>query len=114
MGITEQLSEPLLAIDDLAAYLRVPSKTIRGWRLRRAGPPVIKVGRALRYRASDVERWLEEHTVSSLAEPDGLAAVVDERAGEGVASVTPDPISALAPGSLRPYERPTDHDPSSV
>jgi excisionase family DNA binding protein len=55
----------LLTPQDLAGYLEIPVATIYAWRHRRQGPPGFKVGRHLRYRLSDVERWisqrLEEH-----------------------------------------------------
>jgi excisionase family DNA binding protein len=50
----------LLTIDELAAYLDVPVTTLYLWRSRGQGPPGLKVGRRIRYRAADVTRWLEE------------------------------------------------------
>lgn len=43
----------------LAEYLGIPVKTLYQWRHRGVGPRAIKVGRHLRYRPSDVERWLD-------------------------------------------------------
>jgi excisionase family DNA binding protein len=51
---------PLLSVQDLAAYLDVPVATIYAWRYRRQGPTGFKVGRHLRYRKSDVDRWISE------------------------------------------------------
>src|SRR4051812_13003699 len=42
---------------ELAARLKIPLKTLYAWRYRGEGPPALKVGRHLRYRARDVERW---------------------------------------------------------
>ena len=52
--------DPLLSVQDLAAYLDVPVATIYAWRYRRQGPTGFKVGRHLRYRQSDVDRWISE------------------------------------------------------
>jgi excisionase family DNA binding protein len=50
----------LLTVQDLADYLDVPVATIYGWRYRRQGPPGFRIGRHLRFRWSDVERWIED------------------------------------------------------
>lgn len=54
--------EEFLTIDELAAHLRVPVHTVRSWRRRRKGPPAVKVGRAVRFRPSDVAAWLADQT----------------------------------------------------
>jgi excisionase family DNA binding protein len=50
----------LLSLQELAEYLGVPSGTIYQWRYRGVGPAGIKVGRHVRFRMSDVQRWLDE------------------------------------------------------
>ncbi len=45
--------------DGLADYLDVPVKTVYQWRHQGTGPIGIKVGRHVRYRRSEVERWLD-------------------------------------------------------
>ena len=52
-------SERLLSIPEVADYLGVPVATIYRWRYTRDGPVGYRVGRHVRYRPSDVERWLE-------------------------------------------------------
>lgn len=52
-------TEQLMTTIELAEYLEIPIATLYSWRTKGEGPPAIKVGRHLRYRASDVERWLE-------------------------------------------------------
>ena len=59
-------ADRLLSVDDLAAYLDVPVKTIYAWRHRSTGPRGFRVGRHLRFRWADVEEWLAE-----LASEDG-------------------------------------------
>ena len=52
--------DQLLTVEDLAEYLEVPVATVYAWRHRRQGPPGFRVGRHLRFRRSDVERWIDE------------------------------------------------------
>jgi predicted DNA-binding transcriptional regulator AlpA len=42
----------------LAEFLNMSVKSLRGWRLFRKGPNFVKIGRAVRYRRTDVETWL--------------------------------------------------------
>lgn len=51
--------DELLTPAEVADWLQVPLSTLRIWRHRREGPPAVKVGRLLRYRAGAVEAWLE-------------------------------------------------------
>lgn len=55
------LSDRLLTVDEVAEWLQVAVRTIYAWRVRGVGPPAIRVGGQLRFRRSDIERWLEEH-----------------------------------------------------
>ena len=50
----------LLRPDEVAAFLGIPLATIYRWRSRGDGPPGIRVGRHVRYRLEDVDRWLDE------------------------------------------------------
>lgn len=36
----------------------IPEKTLADWRSRGIGPAFIKVGRHIRYRPADIEKWL--------------------------------------------------------
>jgi excisionase family DNA binding protein len=46
--------------EELAAWLGVPRSSVYEWRYRRTGPPGVKVGKHVRFRRVDVERWLTE------------------------------------------------------
>ena len=50
----------LLTVEDLAEYLEVPVATVYAWRYRRQCPPGFRVGWHLRFRWSDIERWIED------------------------------------------------------
>ncbi len=43
----------------LADYLDVPVRSVYSWRARGEGPKGFRVGRHVRFRRSDVARWLE-------------------------------------------------------
>jgi predicted DNA-binding transcriptional regulator AlpA len=54
--------QPLLSVQDLALQCQVPEKTIYAWRYRGVGPRSIRVGRYVRYRQEDVDRWIESQS----------------------------------------------------
>ena len=51
--------EPLWTVDDVAAYLNIPVKTLYDWRSRRHGPVGKRVGKYVRFRPADVVAWFE-------------------------------------------------------
>lgn len=55
-----QEAPDLLTTKELAAYLRKPVATVRGWRYRKVGPTGFRLGREVVYRRSAVEAWLAE------------------------------------------------------
>jgi len=62
--MNQQSSEQLIdnqlwSVDRLAQYLDVPVATVRDWCYKRK-IPFIKAGRHVRFKFSDVEKWLEE------------------------------------------------------
>ncbi|UOE43846.1 helix-turn-helix transcriptional regulator [Agromyces larvae] len=72
---TERLAglglEPVLTTRELAEYLGVHVQAIYDLRAAGRGPAGIHVGREIRYRVSDILRWLER-----LHEPELSLAVV--------------------------------------
>lgn len=58
----------LLSIEALAEMLDVSVYTVKRWRRERTGPRGVRVGKHIRYRAADVERWLEQR-----ADPESAA-----------------------------------------
>ncbi len=74
MARTRELSphstEPLWTPEQLAEYLGRPEKTLSNWRHLGLGPRYVKLGRAIRYRHGDVDRWLHDLTLGG---PDAAA-----------------------------------------
>jgi hypothetical protein len=52
-------------VKDVAAFLRVPVKTIYQWRTADYGPPARKVGKHLRYKEDDVRAWFDAISTES-------------------------------------------------
>ncbi|MGH2810910.1 MAG: helix-turn-helix transcriptional regulator [Actinomycetota bacterium] len=50
---------------ELEDYLKIPVPTLHRWSHFGQGPKAHKIGRHLRYRASDVEAWLESRRQSA-------------------------------------------------
>ena len=48
-----------LSGDKAAEYLDVAKSTLDRWRSEGCGPKFVKVGRACRYRPSDMDAWLD-------------------------------------------------------
>ena len=59
-------ASPLLTPRQVAAYLQIPVGTLYDWRYRGValGTKVIKVGNHLRWRAEDIEEYLESRRVA--------------------------------------------------
>jgi excisionase family DNA binding protein len=53
--------EPLLTIDEVAEYLRVPVLTVRWLRQEGRFAPAVKVGRRLAWERSAVVAWVDAH-----------------------------------------------------
>lgn len=52
--------KPLWGVEDVSAFLVVPKATLYDWSARRVGPPVMRIGRHLRYSPEDVVAWADE------------------------------------------------------
>jgi excisionase family DNA binding protein len=51
----------LLSKREVAVWLGVSLRTLRRWRLEHGyGPPIIRVGRFVRYHRGEVEAWIAE------------------------------------------------------
>lgn len=45
----------------VAELTSISYRSLQGWRLRGGGPPYIKCGRSVRYRAGDLKAWCDRH-----------------------------------------------------
>lgn len=65
-------SAPLLTRQEAAAFLGVSPQTLANWATTGRGRiPFVRVSkRAVRYRMSDLERWLQARTVESTGQAD--------------------------------------------
>jgi excisionase family DNA binding protein len=74
-----------MTTEEVAAYLRVPPRTVEAWRYKGTGPPGIRVGKHVRYRRTDVEAWLfRQMETQAVSPPSGLAKPLAQ--GEEVGS----------------------------
>lgn len=55
------MHEPLLSAKELAALLGCSVSMLKDHRHTNSGPPYVKVGRLVRYRAAEAGQWLERH-----------------------------------------------------
>lgn len=58
--VVPMVRDPFLNTDAACAYLGVPKATLLTWRVRRPGygPRAVKAGGRLKYRLSELDRWL--------------------------------------------------------
>ncbi|MHB8955443.1 MAG: helix-turn-helix domain-containing protein [Pirellulaceae bacterium] len=61
--VKKELTDTLLSRQEAAEYLGVKVQTLATWTSsKRYRLPVVKVGRSVRYRASDLEKWMADRT----------------------------------------------------
>ena len=58
--------ETYMTIEELAAYLKMAEKTIRKWVFNRA-VPFHKINKAVRFRLSEIEKWVDGESIEKLA-----------------------------------------------
>ena len=69
--MTSKPLEKLLPPNEAATYLGNKEQTLAVWRSSgRYGLPFVRVGRAIRYRESDLKSWMERRTATSVAQAD--------------------------------------------
>ena len=57
-----------LTTKEVANYLRLQKNTLEIWRLQGRGPAFVRLGRAIRYRLGDIEKFVERQTANSTSE----------------------------------------------
>ncbi len=55
----------LLTEQDVSELLQISVKTLQGQRWQKVGIPYLKIGRSVRYRRDDVERFLDQAIVKT-------------------------------------------------
>lgn len=80
--VVSMVRDPFLNTDDACGYLGVPKATLLTWRVRRPGygPRAVKAGGRLKYRLSELDRWLDAHEESF--NPGGILGPHDPYLGE--------------------------------
>lgn len=58
------MEQYLLNTREIAKYLGVSNSYMKQMRLRNCGPKYFKFGRLIRYRLSDVHRWIAKNDLS--------------------------------------------------
>jgi excisionase family DNA binding protein len=63
---TPRRQSDLISRDEAAQYLGVSPKTLATWACtKRYALPVVKLGRAVKYRVADLEKFIESRTVGT-------------------------------------------------
>lgn len=58
------MPDTLLTVEELAERTKVPVRTVYAWNHRGTGPKYMRLaGGGIRYRSTDVEKWLEQQAV---------------------------------------------------
>lgn len=63
--LTVGTHQPLATPQEIADFCGVPVATVYRWSSRGGGPKLIRVGRHLRARWTDIEAWLDAQTVAA-------------------------------------------------
>ena len=66
------MAPDILHTPEAANYLRLSKPTLERMRLTGDGPPYAKLGKAVRYRRTDLDAWLASRLIRSTSE--GAAA----------------------------------------
>lgn len=54
----------LLTPGQTAEQLNIPVSTLSRWRSERRELPYVTVGRLIRYRQADINRWIDDNTIN--------------------------------------------------
>ena len=68
----------LMTANHTAELLSIHPNTLAKWRLSGEGPTFTKMGRSVRYRMADIEKWLEARQARSTSEGFRLSQLKSE------------------------------------
>jgi hypothetical protein len=54
--------DDLLTPEETAAKLRIKVRTLKDWRVQGRGPRAMRYGNFVRYKAADVQEFIDAHT----------------------------------------------------
>lgn len=60
-----RLPDDLLTTTEVADHVRVPAKSVVGWRSKGTGPVFVRYGRHVRYRWADLQEWIRSQRVAA-------------------------------------------------
>lgn len=83
------------AVEYLGSY---SVRTLEDWRLNRVGPAYVKHERTVRYRPSDLDAFLNEHTVGNRASASVALTVAQAAAALGVPFTVLEALAAVSRG----------------
>jgi excisionase family DNA binding protein len=66
--MAEDTNKKILTTEPAAAYLGLKRSTLEAWRCRGGGPVFLKLGKAVRYRQSDLDKFLEGQARTSTSQ----------------------------------------------
>jgi hypothetical protein len=69
-----QASDELWTPAQVAAYYKIPIRTLHQWRWQGVGPRAAKIGRHLRYRKVDLDRYFDQQAKGGDGDGDGPRA----------------------------------------
>jgi predicted site-specific integrase-resolvase len=58
-----------LTPDQVAERYQVSPDSLKEWRYKGVGPKYLRIGKRVRYRVSDLERWEQEREAANHAQP---------------------------------------------
>lgn len=70
-------SGSLLNENAVADLLGISTRTLQSWRVKGGGPAYTKLGRAVRYRRVDIDRWIDANVTSSTSEETARERIAD-------------------------------------
>jgi len=63
------MNEKVMTEKQASDYLQLTTRTLQAWRYRGGGPKYIRVSsKCVRYRQSDIDKWLAERVASSTSD----------------------------------------------
>jgi hypothetical protein len=65
---TKKTNQNILRTQAAAAYLGLEPSTLEAWRCRGGGPVFVKLGKAVRYRLDDLDKFLENQARTSTSQ----------------------------------------------